>query len=75
METCMCQLNVESISEGEVVENAGALHERVNLLITSKPESALTAAMVKKALSNCRSIACVNAEAITVGYLIRQPSA
>lgn len=63
------------VSEGEVVEDPGALHERVNLLTTSKPESALAAAMAKKAASNCRSIARVNAEMITDGYFIRQPIA
>lgn len=33
-------------------QEQGDLHERVNLLTTSKPESALTAAIAKRALSN-----------------------
>ena len=46
---------------------AGALHESVNLLTTSKPDSALTAAMAKMQLNNCRSIALaqVNSETST----------
>ena len=47
-----------SVSRGECQRKPGALHESVNLLTTSKPESALTAAIAKMQLNNCRSIAC-----------------
>ena len=47
-----------SVSRGEFQRKPGALHESVNLLTTSKPESALTAAIAKMQLNNCRSIAC-----------------
>ena len=47
-----------SVSRGELQRKLGVLHESVNLLTTSKPESALTAAIAKMQLNNCRSIAC-----------------
>ena len=47
-----------TVSRGGVQRKPGALHESVNLLTTSKPESALTAAIAKMQLNNCRSIAC-----------------
>ena len=47
-----------SVSKAEVQRKAGALHESVNLIMTSKPESALTAAIAKTQLNKCRSIAC-----------------
>ena len=45
-----------SVSRGEPQRKPGALHESVNLLTTSKPESALTAAIAKMQLNNFRSI-------------------
>ncbi len=57
------------VSRGELGRKLGALHERVNLLTTSKPESALTAAMAKRPLSNCRSIAQVSSKVFAGGYI------
>ena len=45
-----------SVSRGERQRNPGGLHESVNLLMTSKPESALTVAIATMQLNNCRSI-------------------
>ena len=50
----------ETVSADELDWRLGALHESVNLSTTSKPESALTAAIAKRPVSNCRSIAQVN---------------
>lgn len=60
----------EDVSRGELERKPGALHERVNRLITSKPESALTAAIAKRPLSNCRSIAHVVSQIVAGGHLI-----
>lgn len=60
----------EDVSRGELERKPGALHERVNRLITSKPESALTAAIAKRPLSNCRSIAHVVSQIVACGHLI-----
>ena len=60
----------EDVSRGELERKPGALHERVNRLITSKPESALTAAIAKRPWSNCRSIAHVDSQIFAGGHLI-----
>ena len=44
------------VSRGELRRKPGALHESVNLLTTSKPKSALTTAIAKTQLNNCRAI-------------------
>lgn len=60
----------EEVSRGELERKPGVLHERVNRLITSKPESALTAAIANRPLSNCRSIAHVVSQIVAGGHLI-----
>ena len=55
-----------SVSRGELQRKSGALHESVNLLITSKPESALTVASIKTKLKSCRSIAFAHVNSKTI---------
>ena len=52
----------KSVSRSGLGRKRGVLHERMNLLTTSKAESALTAAMAKRPWKICRSIKFVHSD-------------